>query len=66
MKKKNWYRSLSLADDKYVEEARPDRVIKPKRSKALAFIAACACFALPPSSKYVSDFISVSLKNQAI
>lgn len=46
MKKKNWYRSLSLADDKYVEEARPDRVIKPKRSKALAFIAACACFAL--------------------
>ena len=46
MKKKNWYRSLSLADDKYVEEARPDRVIKPKRSKVLAFIAACACFAL--------------------
>ena len=32
MKKKNWYRDLSLADDKYIAEAHPDNVIKPKRN----------------------------------
>ena len=47
MKKKNWFRGLSLADDQYVAEAHPDRVIKPKRNRVLiSLVAACACFAL--------------------
>lgn len=47
MKKKNWFRSLSLADDKYIAEAHPDNVIKPKRNKVIiSLVAACACFAL--------------------
>lgn len=47
MKKKNWYKGLSLADDKYVTEAHPDNAIKPKRNKTLiSLVAACACFAL--------------------
>ena len=47
MKKKNWYKGLSLADDKYVAEAHPNNVIKPKRNKILiSLVAACACFAL--------------------
>lgn len=45
--KKNWYKGLSLADDKYVTEAHPDNAIKPKRNKTLiSLVAACACFAL--------------------
>lgn len=47
MKKKNWYRTLGLADDKYVEEADPDNVIKPERKRRLLpILAACACFLL--------------------
>lgn len=47
MKKKNWYKGLSLADEKYVDEAAPDKVIRPKRSKAfLVTVAACVCLAL--------------------
>ena len=47
MKKKNWYRGFSLADDKYIAEAHPDNVIKPKRNKVfISLVAACACFAL--------------------
>ena len=47
MKKKNWYRGLSLADDKYIDEARPDKVIRSKRKRVLvSIIAASACFAL--------------------
>ena len=47
MKKKNWYRGLSLADDKYIAEAHPDNDIKPKRNRVLiSLVAACACFAL--------------------
>ena len=47
MKKKNWYRGLSLADDKYIAEAHPDNVLKTKNHRALiSFVAACACFAL--------------------
>ena len=47
MKKKNWYRGLSLADDKYIAEAHPDNVIKPKRNRVLiSLVATCACFAL--------------------
>ena len=47
MKKKNWYRDLSLADDKYIAEAHPDNVIKPKRNRVfISLVAACACFAL--------------------
>ena len=47
MKKKNWYRSLSLADDKYIDEAHPDHIIKPQRNKVLiSLAAACACIAL--------------------
>ena len=47
MKKKQWYRTLSLADDRYVAEASPDRVLKPKANKVLiTLVAACACFAI--------------------
>ena len=47
MKKKNWYRGLSLSDDKYIAEAHPDNVIKPKRNRVfISLVAACACFAL--------------------
>ena len=47
MKKTNWYRAFSLADDKYVAEAHPDRVIKRKPNRVLlSLVAACACFAL--------------------
>ena len=49
MKKKDWYRGLSLADDKYVAEAHPDNLIKPvwhgKRG-IVALLASCACLAL--------------------
>ena len=47
MKKKNWYQSLSLADDKYIAEAHPARDFgAPKRKKVFAsLLAACACFA---------------------
>jgi len=47
MKKKNWYRSLSLADDQYIAEAHPAHVIHPNRSKVIvSLVAACACLAL--------------------
>ena len=47
MKKKNWYRSFSLADDQYIAEAHPDHVIRPQRNKILiSLVAACACVAL--------------------
>ena len=47
MNKKNWYRSLSLADDKYIAEAHPEGVIKPKKSRLITqIVAACACIAL--------------------
>ena len=46
MKKKNWYRGLSLADGKYIVEAHPDNVVKTKNKAWISFAAACACFAL--------------------
>ena len=47
MKKKDWYRALSLADDKYIAEAHPDRVIKSKRKRAfISLVAACLCLVL--------------------
>ena len=47
MKKKDWYRGLSLVDDKYIDEAHPDRIVRYKSKKKLLSIgAACACFAL--------------------
>ncbi len=47
MKKNNWYRALSLADDKYIAEASPDNVVRRKRSRRFVSIAtACACLAL--------------------
>ncbi len=47
MKKKNWYKGLSLADDQYIAEAHPDNVIKsPKNKILISLVAACACFAL--------------------
>ena len=45
--KNNWYRALSLADDKYIAEAHPDHVWRPKRNRVfISLIAACACLAL--------------------
>lgn len=47
MKKKNWYRSLSLADDAYVAEAHPDRAVRPhRRGRIISLVAACVCLAL--------------------
>jgi len=47
MNKKSWYKGLSLADDKYVTEAHPDNIVKPKKNKSfIPLVAACACFAL--------------------
>ncbi len=47
MKKKNWFRGLSLADDKYIAEAHPDNAVKPKKGKVfIPLIAACACLVL--------------------
>lgn len=47
MKKKNWYRGLSLADDKYIAEAHPDNIVKKKRKPVwIPIVAACACLAL--------------------
>ncbi len=42
MKKKNWFSALSLADDKYVDEADPANIVKPKRNKALISLLAAA------------------------
>lgn len=54
MKKKNWFRGLSLADDKYVAEADPASVIKPKRSRVfVSLAAACACFAIVACSLWL-------------
>lgn len=47
MKKTNWYRGLSLADDKYIAQAHPSHVVAPKRNRVLvSLVAACACLAL--------------------
>ncbi len=49
MNKKDWYNGLNLADDKFVDEANPDKIvkIKSKRGKTIkAVLAACACFLL--------------------
>ncbi len=47
MKKKNWYRGLSLADDKYIAEAHPDNIVKKKRKPVwIPLVAACACLAI--------------------
>ena len=47
MKKKDWYRSFSLADDQYIAEANPDHVIRHQRNKVfISLVAACACVAL--------------------
>jgi len=60
MKKKNWYRALSLADDKYIAEAHPDNAFKTKRSKVIiSLVAACACFALIISNLWL--FIPFSI-----
>ena len=45
MKKKNWYRGLSLADDKYIDEARPDKVIRSKKKRVLVSIIAASAMA---------------------
>lgn len=45
MKKTNWYRGLSLADDKFISEAAPQNKISSKRKKIfISFAAACASF----------------------
>ncbi len=56
MKKKDWYRTFGLADDKYVAEAHPDKKIKAKKKAVFlslgsfgalgSVVAACACFLL--------------------
>lgn len=48
MKKENWFKSLNLADDKYLEEANPNaKIINiSKKRIALSIIAVAACFAI--------------------
>ena len=47
MKKEDWFHSFGLVDDKYIDEAHPDRIVKPQRKRLIvSVIAACACFAL--------------------
>lgn len=47
MNKKDWYRSFGAADGKFVSEAAPYKVIKPKRARlAATLIAACLCLTL--------------------
>ena len=54
MTKKDWYRALSLADEKYIAEAHPDRTVLPKRNRALlSLAAACACIALIAASLWL-------------
>ncbi len=46
MKKKNWYQRFSLADDKYIAEANPDKMISKQTLKKIftSIKVACACF----------------------
>lgn len=48
MKKTDWYKAMSLADEKYVSEANPHKdIISFKRKKiTVSIIAACACLLL--------------------
>ena len=48
MKKENWFRSLNLADDKYIAESNPDGKVKrfSKKRITVSVIAAAACLAL--------------------
>ena len=48
MKKIEWYKAMSLADEKYISEANPDKKIIPfKRKKRItSVLAACACLLL--------------------
>ena len=44
MKKNKWYRNFGLADDKYIEEARPEKEVKPAKSRwFISLITACTC-----------------------
>ena len=46
--KKKWFRAMDLADEKYVEEAAPNRQVTPLRKKRIvtALVASAACLAL--------------------
>lgn len=48
MKKINWYKSMSLADEKYVSEANPHKKVIPfnKKRVTVSILAACACLLL--------------------
>lgn len=48
MKKENWFRSLNLADDKYIAESNPDGKVKrfSRKRITVSVIAAAACLAL--------------------
>ncbi len=69
--KKKWFRAMSLADEKYIEEADPMRPVRSvRKSRAvISVLASCACLALvlcnlwlflpfdttPPSAKAYAD-----------
>ena len=48
MKQDDWYRTLGMADDKYVVEAHPARTLAPTQKHRMrrSLLAACACLAL--------------------
>lgn len=48
MKKEQWYQTMSLADEKYAEEADPSNNVKrnTKKKVFISLIAACVCIAI--------------------
>ncbi len=61
MKKKKWFRTLSLADEKYISEAHPDNVIRSKkRGWVVSLVAACVCMAIAGSGLWLFMPFSVT------
>lgn len=53
--KKKWFRALDLADEKYIEEAAPNRQVTPLRKKRIVttLIASAACLAVTVTSLWL-------------
>ena len=56
MNKKDWFNKLDLADDKFIDEANPDKVVKIKsrrRTVIKSVLASCACLMLVACSMWL-------------
>ena len=53
--KKKWFRALDLADEKYIEEADPNRQVTPLRKKRIitTLVASAACLAVTVTSLWL-------------